>query len=260
MPSDTAIQELLYAILKQKCLKDIDWNLVAADPILTQTITNGHAARMRYSRFKKQIERAHRASHPAPAPRPRNTTTGPKRSRVEKNESPKKVKRGSNAKAEIEHDEEESSREGTVDSTADVHPSMLVKRERGHHQAQIPQAEPGRESLMTPLASTPRYCMERSVSPSPSNNHQNPDNSFSDFATSFDAGLGANHLFGEVPFPSLGLEIGMGGVMGTGSFESFSNPSYWEQSQGLGNSQSQEVVERGVVKMEPRWGEEYRHV
>ncbi|KAL3421282.1 hypothetical protein PVAG01_07727 [Phlyctema vagabunda] len=51
-----AMTRLLYAILKQKCLKDIDWNQVAHDPILAQEITNGHAARMRYSRFKKQMD------------------------------------------------------------------------------------------------------------------------------------------------------------------------------------------------------------
>ncbi|PQE24828.1 hypothetical protein CJF31_00008081 [Rutstroemia sp. NJR-2017a BVV2] len=34
----------------------IDWNKVALDPILAQEITNGHAARMRYSRFKTKME------------------------------------------------------------------------------------------------------------------------------------------------------------------------------------------------------------
>ncbi len=33
----------------------IDWNKVAHDPILAQEITNGHAARMRYSRFRAQM-------------------------------------------------------------------------------------------------------------------------------------------------------------------------------------------------------------
>jgi hypothetical protein len=33
----------------------IDWNQVAADPVLIQPITNGHAARMRYSRFRSTI-------------------------------------------------------------------------------------------------------------------------------------------------------------------------------------------------------------
>ncbi|KAK0626154.1 hypothetical protein B0T14DRAFT_509276 [Immersiella caudata] len=50
--NDNAMTRFLFAILQQKCLKDIDWNKVAHDPILAQEITNGHAARMRYSRFK----------------------------------------------------------------------------------------------------------------------------------------------------------------------------------------------------------------
>lgn len=33
----------------------IDWNQVAHNPILTQEITNGHAARMRYSRFRQNL-------------------------------------------------------------------------------------------------------------------------------------------------------------------------------------------------------------
>ncbi|KAK4120801.1 hypothetical protein N657DRAFT_683288 [Parathielavia appendiculata] len=50
--NDNVMARFLFAILQQKCLKDIDWNKVAHDPILAQPITNGHAARMRYSRFK----------------------------------------------------------------------------------------------------------------------------------------------------------------------------------------------------------------
>ncbi|KAK4101002.1 hypothetical protein N658DRAFT_76520 [Parathielavia hyrcaniae] len=50
--NDNVMARFLFAILQQKCLKDIDWNKVAQDPILAQPITNGHAARMRFSRFK----------------------------------------------------------------------------------------------------------------------------------------------------------------------------------------------------------------
>jgi hypothetical protein len=53
--SDTAMTRFLFAILEQKCLKDIDWNEVARNPILPQPITNGHAARMRFSRFKQSL-------------------------------------------------------------------------------------------------------------------------------------------------------------------------------------------------------------
>ncbi|SPO05750.1 uncharacterized protein DNG_08437 [Cephalotrichum gorgonifer] len=53
--NDNQMTRFLFAILRQKCLKDIDWNEVARDPILAQPITNGHAARMRYSRFKSAM-------------------------------------------------------------------------------------------------------------------------------------------------------------------------------------------------------------
>jgi hypothetical protein len=53
--NDTAMTRFLFAILEQKCLKDIDWNRVASNPILPDPITNGHAARMRFSRFKQTI-------------------------------------------------------------------------------------------------------------------------------------------------------------------------------------------------------------
>ncbi|KAK4144093.1 uncharacterized protein C8A04DRAFT_36929 [Dichotomopilus funicola] len=50
--NDNVMARFLFAILQQKCLKDIDWNKVAHNPVLAQEITNGHAARMRYSRFR----------------------------------------------------------------------------------------------------------------------------------------------------------------------------------------------------------------
>ncbi|KAK2605953.1 hypothetical protein QQS21_003679 [Conoideocrella luteorostrata] len=52
---DNAMARFLFAILKQKNLKDIDWNQVAQDPVLLQPISNGHAARMRYSRFRTTV-------------------------------------------------------------------------------------------------------------------------------------------------------------------------------------------------------------
>ncbi|KAF5874267.1 uncharacterized protein Bfra_004274 [Botrytis fragariae] len=92
MTNDGAINRLLYAILSQKCLKDIDWNKVAHDPILSQEITNGHAARMRYSRFKKQMDNA--TSSPVHA---RKTAT-PRRSRIEKKKSAKREPKLKNQK------------------------------------------------------------------------------------------------------------------------------------------------------------------
>ncbi|PTB43386.1 uncharacterized protein TrAFT101_001945 [Trichoderma asperellum] len=53
--SDNAMARFLFAILKQKNLRDIDWSQVAADPVLIEPIANGHAARMRFSRFRSTI-------------------------------------------------------------------------------------------------------------------------------------------------------------------------------------------------------------
>ena len=49
---DGQTAKFLYTIIKQLDLKAIDWNLVAG----SLEITNGHAARMRYSRFKQHME------------------------------------------------------------------------------------------------------------------------------------------------------------------------------------------------------------
>lgn len=49
---DGQTARFLYTIIKQLDLKSIDWNMVAG----SLEITNGHAARMRYSRFKQHVE------------------------------------------------------------------------------------------------------------------------------------------------------------------------------------------------------------
>jgi hypothetical protein len=77
--TDGSITRILYAILNQKDPKNVstrplqlpllpptdsadfpqtDWDKVAHDPIVSQEISNSHAARMRYSRFKKEVETA----------------------------------------------------------------------------------------------------------------------------------------------------------------------------------------------------------
>ncbi|KAI9828887.1 MAG: hypothetical protein M1819_006502 [Sarea resinae] len=67
MPTDGATAKFLYTILKQLDLKCIDWNLVASQ----LEITNGHAARMRFSRFKQHMEGVN------PNPRRRVAGTSP---------------------------------------------------------------------------------------------------------------------------------------------------------------------------------------
>ncbi|KAK9590635.1 hypothetical protein V6Z92_003731 [Aspergillus fumigatus] len=68
MPTDSPTAKFLYTIIKQLDLKSIDWNLVASQ----LEISNGHAARMRYSRFRQQMEGI--SSTPR-ASRPRKTPT-----------------------------------------------------------------------------------------------------------------------------------------------------------------------------------------
>ncbi|KAM7209541.1 hypothetical protein V8F20_000279 [Naviculisporaceae sp. PSN 640] len=84
--SDNEIARFLFAILKQKDLKDIDWNKVASDPVLPKPISNGHAARMRYFRFRNSIEgpeSTQRRSRASPATRP---------NRVNKKKAAKSIK------------------------------------------------------------------------------------------------------------------------------------------------------------------------
>ncbi|KAI9765384.1 MAG: hypothetical protein M1835_007420 [Candelina submexicana] len=81
MPTDGATAKFLYTILKQLDLKSIDWQTVAT----ALEITNGHAARMRFSRFKQAMEGV------APAPRRRTTTTPrPRKPKTSKESSSKK--------------------------------------------------------------------------------------------------------------------------------------------------------------------------
>ncbi|KAK6583619.1 hypothetical protein PZA11_003349 [Diplocarpon coronariae] len=129
MPTESAITRLLYAILSQKCLKDIDWNQVARDPILCQEITNGHAARMRYSRFKKQMDTANGIPSPSTPRKPRKNrveksqpqTRSPKkeREREREREREKERKRAKEEKG-VKRERDGSEREGTAESELDV--------------------------------------------------------------------------------------------------------------------------------------------
>ncbi|KAK8134563.1 hypothetical protein PG984_006575 [Apiospora sp. TS-2023a] len=92
--NDNAMTRFLFAILKQKNLKDIDWNAVARDPILSQEITNGHAARMRYSRFRQAMLGLE--------PKPRNKTVAEKdKHRITKSKKTPKAKREEIVKSEL---------------------------------------------------------------------------------------------------------------------------------------------------------------
>ena len=79
---DGQTARFLYTILKQLDLKAIDWNLVANG----LDITNGHAARMRFSRFKQHME-----GKPTQPRNPRPKKDGGKDSKDAKG---KRLKRG----------------------------------------------------------------------------------------------------------------------------------------------------------------------
>ncbi|KAE8341208.1 hypothetical protein BDV24DRAFT_163635 [Aspergillus arachidicola] len=72
MPTDGPTVKFLYTIIKQLDLKSIDWGLVANQ----LEISNGHAARMRYSRFRQQMEGI------TSTPRTSRTKKSPNRSKL----------------------------------------------------------------------------------------------------------------------------------------------------------------------------------
>ncbi|KAM0427331.1 hypothetical protein ACHAPT_007766 [Fusarium lateritium] len=112
--SENVMARFLLAILNQKNLKDIDWNQVAADPVLLQPITNGHAARMRFARFRATVN-----GH---EPQKRNRTAD--KSRVTKSKKTQPVKRESLIKSEAAVN---------LSSYAQVRPSPKIKQEPNQH-------------------------------------------------------------------------------------------------------------------------------
>jgi hypothetical protein len=123
---DGQTARFLYTILKQLDLKTIDWNLVA-DGL---DITNGHAARMRFSRFKQHME-----GIPAQARNPRS-----KKDDKDKNVKGKRLKRG------LEDDIKGEDIKGLdgVDDKANVkcEPACCIKHEPGMIEESIGTEEP----------------------------------------------------------------------------------------------------------------------
>ncbi|KAG0647968.1 hypothetical protein D0Z07_6039 [Hyphodiscus hymeniophilus] len=247
MTNDNAIVRLLYAILSQKCLKDIDWNKVAHDPVLQQEITNGHAARMRYSRFKKQMDGT-------PSVRkPRNSGSG--RKKVEK-KTPKKEK----IKARKDSDDAQKINEevGVAGSShhtpvrgtpeAGFQPSTLA--ERFHvclEDSPLVKRETG-SSNVSLYASTPQ---EESNTPA-SSFHGGADDDLSEHDGLYHSfGMPGSEYLAD-PLMGQGLmgqqQYGMGMHVGMGDPY---QQGLWEPHQIQG--------EGGVlVKREPRWEHSYR--
>ncbi|MCJ1462302.1 hypothetical protein MMC07_000902 [Pseudocyphellaria aurata] len=118
MATDGATPKFLYTILKQLDLKSVDWNEVAEN----LGITNGHAARMRFSRFKQQMEGV------APSPRkPRSAVAHDKKPKREKAKPKREVEPKENSqplvKPEVRGDIEEMAEHPVI------HPAALVKDE-----------------------------------------------------------------------------------------------------------------------------------
>ena len=146
MPTDGAISKFLYVIMKQLDLKSvrcstqrggglctnlsqIDWQLVA-DQL---DITNGHAARMRYSRFKQQMEGV------GPSPR-KARTAAPRQRKAKPDKSDKKDKnqaeehQGTIFKVEKQEPMDEMSMSGVEPNVKEeqfVKPEPVIKAEFG---------------------------------------------------------------------------------------------------------------------------------
>ncbi|KAI8634089.1 hypothetical protein F5Y19DRAFT_198954 [Xylariaceae sp. FL1651] len=141
--NDNAMTRFLFAILRQKNLKDIDWNKVAHDPILAQEITNGHAARMRYSRFRSAML----GLEPT-----RRNRTGPPKSRVTKAKKDSKSRRDESVKSE--------SAAGSPPATSQEPPqpaSQKIKQENAQYSLNnrlTPALTPGPPVSVPPAAIT----------------------------------------------------------------------------------------------------------
>lgn len=181
-------------------MEQINWDKVAQDPILSEQITNGHAARMRYSRFKKQMDAANGIQAPS-------TPRKPRKNRVEKNRSPKKEKNTGKLKNEKGEEEElkrvkkervHEGREGMVESVVgsegesfgasvespgfgsalgmgggmDVanikrerKPSTIYLQRNQQHASSSLSISNSASNTNSTLPNTPRMCIEQSPSP-----------------------------------------------------------------------------------------------
>ncbi|PHH74671.1 hypothetical protein CDD82_4819 [Ophiocordyceps australis] len=67
--SENILARLLLAIIHQMNLRDVDWDKVARDPVLIEPIPNGHAARMRFARYRNSVTAAVSAKRNRVGPR-----------------------------------------------------------------------------------------------------------------------------------------------------------------------------------------------
>lgn len=154
MPADHS--KFLYTIVKQLDLKSIDWSAVAAQ----LNITNGHAARMRFSRFKQAMEGV------VPAPRKRAGTSGSRPRRAIKSEKGGVDKKGFGTKVKDE------------DQSPEPSEAPLVKHEPTDHVHMAPappfpipgtvppnDAAAALESVLDPALSAGQDCVMSAMAP-----------------------------------------------------------------------------------------------
>lgn len=168
----------LFAILRQKNLKDIDWNKVARDPILAQEITNGHAARMRYSRFRSAMLGLE--------PQRRNRTN-PNKSKVTKSS-----KKDSKAKKDDSVKPEASMETASIpESSQQPPPNIKQETLQPSYDNRLtpgPQMSPAQQPtssphaiqprLLTPCSDTDAYAPSPVITSSPASDMINSQTSF----------------------------------------------------------------------------------
>ncbi|OJD15669.1 hypothetical protein AJ78_04087 [Emergomyces pasteurianus Ep9510] len=130
MPADGQTAKFLYTMLKQLDLKSIDWNLVASQ----LEISNGHAARMRFSRFRQHMEGI-------------STTHRTKKPKVDKAQL-KKLQQNSEPK-----------REPTVKT------ERIVKQEPDREGQSANETFMPMDMMLTPASSCQRSCSVTTVAP-----------------------------------------------------------------------------------------------
>ncbi|KAI0008458.1 hypothetical protein F4779DRAFT_448063 [Xylariaceae sp. FL0662B] len=151
--NDTPMSRFLLAILKQMKLKDVNWDKVAHDPILAQEITNGHAARMRYSRFRSIILGIE--------PTRRNRTGPANPSRVTKSKKGSNAKKSKDVKAE-------STTESPAPPEIPELPAPKIKQETlqyGFDNRLTPGLTPGPTSAPPTMSNTPTVIQPRFLTP-----------------------------------------------------------------------------------------------
>ncbi|ETS79505.1 hypothetical protein PFICI_09358 [Pestalotiopsis fici W106-1] len=181
--NDNVMARFLFAILQQKNLKDIDWNKVASNPILAQEITNGHAARMRYSRFRSAMLGLE--------PQRRNRSTKEKPNRVTKSKKEPKDQKSKKEEA-IKTESLKNLANATISPSQSPAIPMRIKQEGGpstyHNNRMTPTPIPMisaaptphtiQPRLLTPCSDTDGFPASPAVTASPTAEMLNPQPSY----------------------------------------------------------------------------------